>query len=814
MLRRLSISAALAALTGPALLLGGVLGPGAAPAHAEPGGGVTGPGAHSATARAGAPAGRDRLETSRRAKRTAAARAEEDTPLSVTIDQLTPSTVPERGMVRVSGTVTNNDTEAWATVNLRPLVSPAPLTSQADLAEAVDTPGDTVIGERINDERYKDFIAELGPGEDEPYSISIPARVLREASPGLAAGTPGVYWFGVHALGESGAAGRDDVADGRARTFLPMVPTAREGSLPTAVVVPLRRQVVYADDGSVEDLAAWTAALSDGGRLRALVDFGASAGDRPVTWLVDPGLVDAVRRLAQGNPGRSLAPNLTSDAEDGEDAPADDPSASDGEAASDPPSPTEEPTEETEEQDGGQDGDEESPLDLDALDPVVQAAADAAQSWLTRLGGAIGPEDEVLSLPYGDVDVAAAAAHDPTMYLRAVARAGTALPGLDVATTPAVASPAGYLSPEGMDLADPGATMLLSDKMFGEVFPDGAPSVAEVGDHRAVVFSTGAGEGGPGPDARTGTVGMRQRLLSEAAVRFLSAEPGQREPLTLLLPPDWKPEGGSTYFGGLDAPWLDLTGVGGLEDATPATRVDPDALRYPGWQEEQELDEPSFAAAEDLVAAGGVLQNLLTLNNLVAGVVTDQALATLSYSARTSPIAHRASAVAARRWIEDRVDRVQVSSARAVTLSSASGPFQATVSNGLDEPVTVSFDALSDDRLAIRGPDRLDVPAGGRQSVLLTASTDENGVHEVTLLLTDKRGTPFGPRTDLTIRSAQVSNVIWGFIGTGAALLFLAIGLRIFRRIREARRTPSDPDPAPVAGGTGDDREPAGAGTR
>ncbi len=222
----------------------------------------------------------------------------------------------------------------------------------------------------------------------------------------------------MHALGE-GPDGRDDFTDGRARTFLPMVPESRPGRLPTAVVVPLRRQLLHTDAGAVDDLAAWTTALSPGGRLRSLVDFGASAGDRPVTWVVDPALVDVVRRLAEGNPGRSLAPNLENDENDGEDPPSDEPSA----APTEVPTPAEPSTADAEES-------SDSPLDLDSLDPVVQAAADAAQSWLTRLGGAIGPEDEVLSLPYGDVDVAGAAAHDPELFRRAVARAGTHAAGL------------------------------------------------------------------------------------------------------------------------------------------------------------------------------------------------------------------------------------------------------------------------------------------------------------------------------------------------------------------------------------------------
>jgi hypothetical protein len=45
------------------------------------------------------------------------ARADE-TPLSVTIDSLSPSTIPRKGPVQVSGEVTNLDDEPWSTINL------------------------------------------------------------------------------------------------------------------------------------------------------------------------------------------------------------------------------------------------------------------------------------------------------------------------------------------------------------------------------------------------------------------------------------------------------------------------------------------------------------------------------------------------------------------------------------------------------------------------------------------------------------------------------------------------------------------------
>ena len=729
---------------------------------------------------------------SRRAKR---ARPDATTPLAVTIDNLTPSTIPEKGMVRVFGTITNNDKVTWSTINVYTFISDEPLTTPEQLAEATTTPEDAVVGTRITDERHKGSIAELAPGEHATYSLSIPRRLLH-------ADTPGVYWFGVHALGQ-GPDGRDTAADGRARTFLPMVPEARIGQEPTAVVIPLRHQLVHTDEGSLDDLAGWTKTLTQGGRLRSLVDLGANSGDRTVTWVVDPALIDAVRRLADGNPPRSLEPNLKVGQDDGEDEAPEDASTS----ATPTEDPSATPTEDAESA-------PDSPLDLDELDPVVRAAAQAARTWLARLGEAMRPEDQVMSLPYGDVDVAAAAEHDPDLYQRAVARAGTTLPGLDVTTTPVLSSPSGFLTAQAIRDAVPGSTILLTDQMF----EDPAPALADTEGHDVVVTSTAAGEGGPGPGSRTSITAMRQRLLSEAAVRFLR---GDRAPLTMVVPHDWNPSDGSgPFFSGLDADWLDLTSVQGVSRAGEPTTVDGATLRYPKWQEAAELDQPNFDSADKLIRSGLALQNLLTLNNIVSESVTDQALGTTSYYARTRPISNRASADASRVWIESRLRRVHVEAPRAVTLSSSSGRFQATISNDLDQPVTVTLTAKSDGRLSIDNPPPIEVPANRRVAVLLTAHTDENGIHEVTLVVTDKRGTPLGGTTGLTVRSAQVSNVIWLFVGIGCALLFGAIGVRLFRRVRNARRAPADAGDDTEAGTGGDDtdptgqKEPAGAATR
>lgn len=704
----------------------------------------------------------------------AAAVEDPDSPLTVSIDALAPSALPRTGPLRISGTVTNRDEQTWTTINLYPFISAAPMTTAAELAAAAEVPAEQEVGARITDPGPYAVIEELAPGESTPFTIVLPRRRIPVGN------DRGVHWFGVHALGQ-GPDGRDVLADGRARTFLPSM-RARD-SLETALVLPLREAVRHRPDGRVADARRWTQAMRAGGRLRDLLDFGAAAGSTPLTWLVDPAVPDAAAALANGNPPRSLDPTIAPgepDRGEGDDGESEDPEAT----------PAGEPTAEAIPQ--GQ---------LDDLGPRRAAAADAATSWLDRLQDALDSAGtEVLALPFGDVDVAAAAAHDPEVYRTARDRTGVQLGEWGVSTSPAVAAPSGFLSEAALGLVETGALALLSDAAItpdspalpetgetGEVEAEGAedadpkPTVAQTGGARVVLNSAAAVTGGPGPDDPLAGVAVRQRILGEAAVRLLSADP---QPLVVALPSGWVPGAPTEFFDGLDVGWLDLTTVGDIAEA-PAETLAVQRVDYPDSEAILELGPEDFAAATDLAVAGATLQNVLTLNDRVGETVLKQSLDTVSYAARTDPIASRAAAYAARSWIGERLGAVTVDAPTAVILSSGSGRFAATVTNELDQPVTVHLAAEADRSMRLRLPRAgVDLAAGARTTVLVSASSDSVGISNVTLRVTDSAGTPLGSADDLPIRSNRVSNVIWVIIGTGVGLLLLAIVVRLLRRIR------------------------------
>jgi hypothetical protein len=161
-----------------------------------------------------------------------------------------------------------------------------------------------------------------------------------------------------------------------------------------------------------------------------------------------------------------------------------------------------------------------------------------------------------------------------------------------------------------------------------------------------------------------------------------------------------------------------------------------------------------------------------------------EALTSLSYFNRMSAVAVRARTDASRAWLQRRLSAVKVRAPRGVTLAGPTGGIGTTVNNRLDHPVTVSLRAITDADLQVDTPAVIEIAARSSQTVVLDAHATSPGIHYVRLVVTDSNGTGLGSSARLPVRSAQVSDVIWVILGVGVGLLFLAITVRLVRRIR------------------------------
>lgn len=700
-----------------------------------------------------------------------AAPAEEADPLLVHIDTISPE-LPRSGDVEITGTVTNVSDDTFTRVNLHAFSSQTPILDAATLAVSATVAPTEFVGQRVTEPGTFATIDTLAPGQTEPFADSVPVELFETT------GQEGVYWIGIHAIGDSSVP-RDDIADGRARTFIPLQPSGRR-TQEASVILPVRNRVWFAEDGSVAGTARWATRLAEGGSLDGVLDMAESAGATPYSWLVDPAVLVALKRLAAGNPPRSLAPDPAVEGQE--------------------PTPTQTPDDGT------------TPTPADTLTPAQPETVDeptaeeaalsaAAQLWLDRFTGLVGT-GEVLALPFGDLDVSAAVRHDATRYDQAMARSAAVMAELGFAARLAVAPTSDLISPEALTRTPADAVVLLGDDAFA-IPPASPSSVVRLLGHKVVVTSTGAEAGGPGPTAANDPLALRQRLLSEAALRLSSRNPA---PLVVTLPTVWRGEDAASFFDGLEQSWLDVVPVATVAD-TWASGVPASSLAYTETDAEAELDGAAFGAAVRASTSATLLEQVLTRQSRIEATVADEVLVGLSEQHRPRPRLGVRSIERTDAALRGYLDQVGIETPPAVTLSSDSGPLGATLVNGLDQPVSVQVQVRTDGEMTVTGGDGLRTLGPRARSVVrFEASTTQGGVHNVTFAVTSADGVSLGSSAELPIRAARVSAIIWVVMALGALVLFGMIGYRLPGQIRQRRAELAaadeerDPDALPGPG--------------
>lgn len=651
-------------------------------------------------------------------------------PLTISLTRLVPAAIPEQGDLTLAGTVTNDSDETWIAVNVHPFISRSPITTREELAAAAETPLTTEVGTRLVEPGQFEAIGDLEPGTSRPFRISIPAEDLASEI----SGAEGVYWIGLHALGQN-FAGRDDLADGRARTFIPLVRQPKTTSV--AVVVPVRERVRRDPSGRVLGTTAWSDSLTPSGRLGRLAGFLGTAGGRPMTLLVDPAVIEAIADLRDNNPPLSLG---------------------DGEAAG--PDATPSPT----------------PVSRAAnrLDPTDRANA---ESWLQQVL-ATADEQTVLRLPYADPDVNALARRAPSMLELAGALASETFEGLEIDSTPAVAPPAGWLDESLLPQIGDEPIILVSDH--------GTPRARTTGrstqGQDLVLTDRRTATGGPGPGAPLDALALRQRIAADAALRVGRVT----SPMVVVLPDDWDPGPGwqlADFFSGLDQNWLDLVPVRRADSAAPVLEI---PLGYPEPRRVQELTQVNVDATRALVRTTNTLDDLLRSENDVAHDLGGIAFNAVSVHANGDRARARGQVSSTDARMLSRIGAIEVVGTDFVTLSGGSGTLAVTVVNGLDQPVNVGVEATTAaPGVEIETTAPFTMAAGQRAVLRLKAEASGIGVNQVVLSAVTQDGTAVGTPLVFSLRTSQVGNLIWAILGAGALLLVVMITVRIRRGLRE-----------------------------
>lgn len=720
------------------MLLASVLGPAAPAAAATRGGPTAGTGAQSR------------------------AQAATDLPLQVVLDTLTPAVPRPKDRLTVTGHVVNGGNATVKNVSVRLRLSRVKVVSRGDLA-ALAAGRSVRDGSPIGLPGTSADVGDLVPGASAPFTLTVPLDDLRLGALGVFPLT--VEARGVRAGGQDGGYLR---RLGTARTFLPWAPDPLE-AVPTRLAwvwpladVPHRRvDGVFADDTLATSLAP-------GGRLEGLVQ---GATGRPVTWLVDPMLLDDARAMSQGY-RVATAPAGTGTSG----------SASSGGGSSD--------------QAGG---------------TVEQGTGGtAARAFLSDLVDATSTAD-VVALPFGDPDVRALlAAGRADVLPPAVARGRTT--AIEVlgrpVTTSVAAPPGGFASQAELEaLRAAGAdAVLLDDRALPSASPGtptgratvtvgGASEPVALWDHTLSQLVSTA-PSGPGSELLD-----RQRFLAET--EMVTAEsPGVQRTVVIAPPHDWDvdPQRAAQLLSlTAAAPWLQLVTLSQALAAPP-----PDVDRGP-------LVASPPASAEDGAAGPAgpdhgaplptdyvrAVGTTVARGESAAAVLQDPAAVRTSYQVQGERLVSaalrsdlprgRALLDQTRSALAARIDAVRILPASA-TLGSSAADIPVTVVNDLDQPVTVKVAFFSGSpRLTVRPPGPVTVAPGSKARVLVPVTARANGVVDLSARLLTPAGDPLGDVVAVRVRIAQYG-VAGVLVTAGAALLlFLGAAHNIYRRVRGRR---------------------------
>lgn len=662
------------------------------------------------------------------------------TALVVTIDKVGPGIIrPDKTLV-VRGTVANPGKTQWLDAQAYLQITTGPATTLRDLQTFASAPGTFLPESTIVEYGLFDQLGDVPPGHRRPFRLAIPWDKLEIT------GEPGVYRVSVKVVAGT-KAGRDPADAPSTSTLMPLLPSRSSGVVPAQMVtlLPISAPVKRLSDGAFAD-DSLRGLLSAVGRLDNVLEWAALAPPDTLQIVIDPALLTAITDMADGYRVQAAPPST---------------------------------------------------------ETVPGRGRVEAETWLARYR-VVADAQHVMYLPWGGPAVNSLLDdHVPGPVIAALASSETyrrAHPGGTAVAGWLTEGSAGIRAVTvmrhiGFDLqivSQASLPGLASYPASGRYVPS---HVAITGDGRHIHALVTATDLGGLPTTRaTSALQFRQRLIADAAVRSLS---GRTDGVAVTaLPFGWDPGSVATYQGMRRAFALPVvvaqSAVGALDrPGTPYRgRVRPGATEFPA------LSPDVIEAIHDLRLSSGSLAAIVSpavvAERDFQRVFAMSGSAQWRVSAETGVRLISKAATAAR----ERLAKVTITGPPFVAMSSNSGRFPLTVTNGLARTITLRISVVSQDpALTIAPVDPIQLTPGQQRDVQVVTTAAGSGVTSVRARLATTDGTRFGTPWKFDVRSTQIGLVIWIVMGVGGTILFGAAGYRIVNRIR-GNETPRRQAPA------------------
>ena len=693
-------------------------------------------------------------------------------PVTVVLTDLSPLAPQPGDVLRITGTLHNTSTAAVSDLSLQFHYRSSRIGSRSEFDDyALGTPTGAgtfsplplppqVVSAATVSVRSRS----LAPGTTEGFTVSVPVDdlVLERAWQ--------VYEIGI---GVSGLTPAGFISVGGLRTFLPWAPVGQPGvgqQTQVAWLWPLvdRPHRTVGDTWADDDLSR---ELSAGGRLANLLAAGSAAQQQrgpappprrkhrkvrpqvpvtqvPVTWAVDPLLVDDVSAMANG-----YKVGIGREAKTG-------------------------------------------------------AGKDEAGAWLSALQSA-ARASETLALPYADPDIVAAARAGLGAEVQVAINSGTTLLSQKLGTTPLVYAwpPSGFADQRSVDtLFAAGVSTVVLD---GTALPPAVPPTFTPGAHTTLRARDGNLDALLTDSGLSTVVGIGARDPSKAPLalqRFLAetlmvqAEQPTRQ-RTIVIAPDrrWAPT--ADYAEKLLAdtgkvPWIAPVPLSRALAAPQDADVVRAPLSYPSSARRAELSRSYLGDVGALKAQTDTFASILaTPGDQHARIYDDAVLRGLSSGWRgLRPMATTFLAGASTQ-LTATMRKVHIASLPGsfVTLTSHSGTVPITVSNELDAPVSVVV-GISSQHLTVSGGGRKrqTIAAHRQIAVDVRAEARTSGVFGLDVALLTPTGRTYESE-QLFVRSTAYGSVALLITAGATGVLLLAVIVRLVRRGLAARRPAAGP---------------------
>lgn len=653
--------------------------------------------------------------------------------VTVALTQLSPAVAVRGDTLRLDGTVTGGSA-AHSDVIIRLAV--ADLQVRSDMSTNAGVGSQFVYG-------YDYTVGSLAPGATASWHLKVPVAEFASASQTI---------YGLDIVADS-----DGARIGVMRTYLPYDITSDSSFRATQMVVLWPVTAAPALDGQSDKNSVPEAVNDDlsaqfapGGRLTRTLSTAVAARNVTVSWAVDP---DLLATADSESHGYSLYP-------------------------------------------GGNSG----------------AGAQNAFNWLTEAKTALSGTGELWQLPATDPDLASLAQGNQGMAGRIVTRAaaasGTTIAGL-VGRTPrgTLAWPAnGQADDATLHLAkaaSPSAVIVGSDSAglhtpLDSYTPTGLANVdgekLAIGD-----ASLNAIFGGDPADAgfknSDQSLLAAQRFLAESALMALE-RPNLPTPRTVLVaasrtaPPDPR-----LLAAVGEAGWIKTVGLSTLLSAKPDKSAKTGTLKRDPAVAQSDLSTGQLATTAALDASIHALTAILTQPDPAIGLYAPAVLRTVSTAWRSSADDQVAFAGAVQSRLQTTMSAVSLVPKSDLTLSGKSGIIPFTVENRFGYPVRVGIRITTDHAgLTVSYVAVQTVPQGSAPFNVHVSSAVSGTRVTVTAQLVTPDGADYGEPQSLQVTVSSIGSITLVIFGLSAALLVVAVVLRIYRG-RRTRAAQPVPDP-------------------